>query len=65
MLAGAVPEKGKNRKKRFPGSYSEIKQKFSGTRNQKIHATIPKKLGSGRGPPPGMFVKKCRFAQKR
>jgi hypothetical protein len=27
MLAGAVPEK-KDRKKRFPGSYSEIKQKI-------------------------------------
>jgi hypothetical protein len=58
ILAGAVPEKRKDRNTRFPGSYSEVKQKFSGTRNKKkeIHATIPKKLGSGRELPPGMFV---------
>jgi hypothetical protein len=35
MLAGAVPEKKKDRKKKFPGSYSEIKQNSVGPGNKK------------------------------
>jgi hypothetical protein len=49
MLAGAVPEKKKNRKKRFPGSYSEIKQNSVGPGNKNL-ATFRKTFREKRAP---------------
>jgi hypothetical protein len=64
ISAGGCRSWEKNRKKRFPGSaYSEIKQRFSGTRKQKKSGNWSQNFESGRGPPPGMFVKNYRFAQ--
>jgi hypothetical protein len=40
----------------FQGRTRKLNKNSVGPGIKKIHATIPKKLGSGREPPPGMFV---------
>ena len=57
VLAGAVPEKReKIETQDFQGRTRKLNKNSVGPGIKKIHATIPKKLGSGREPPPGMFV---------
>ncbi len=49
VLAGAGPErKRKDRKKKFPGSYSEIKQNSVGPKKKNFMRLVPENLGIGR-----------------